>query len=77
MEIKKIKIPSLTPDAFGKKTNPVCNPKNIYVTYVMAMANKVPFGIASAGSFKSPDKFAPATIPLFKENNLVYTENLN
>ena len=31
-KFKKIKIPSLTPDAFGKKTNPVCNPKNIYVT---------------------------------------------
>ena len=29
LELKKIKIPSLTPDAFGKKTNPVCNPKNI------------------------------------------------
>ena len=43
----------------------------------MAMANKVPFGIASAGSFKSPDKFAPATIPLYEEKNVLDIYNLN
>ena len=32
------------------------------------MANRVPFGIAVAGSFKSPDKLAPATIPVIKKN---------
>ena len=56
-------LPSLTPDVFGKKTNPAVNPKNIYVTYVIPMASKVPVGIAWAGSFKSPDRLAPATIP--------------
>ena len=25
---------------------------------------KLPFGMATAGSFKSPDRFAPATIPV-------------
>ena len=43
----------------------------------MPMANKVPFGIASAGSFKSPDKFAPATIPLYEEKNPLDIDNLN
>ena len=43
----------------------------------MAMANKVPFGIASAGSFKSPDKFAPATIPFLEERNVLDIHNLN
>ena len=41
------------------------------------MANKVPFGIASAGSFKSPDKFAPATIPFLKEKIILDILNLN
>ena len=43
---RRFRLPSLIPDAFGKKTNPEVNPKNMYVTYVIPMDNKVPVGIA-------------------------------
>ena len=33
------------------------------------MAPNVPLGIASEGSFKSPDKLAPATIPVTAVKN--------
>ena len=34
----------------------------------------VPFGMATAGSFKSPDKLAPATIPVTAGKNTPKTE---
>ena len=34
----------------------------------------IPFGMATAGSFRSPDKFAPATIPVTAGKNTPKTE---
>ena len=37
---------------------------NITIQYI-----SLPFGMATAGSFKSPDKLAPATIPVTAVKN--------
>ena len=38
------------------------------------MASRVPFGMAVPGSFKSPLRFAPATIPVTAGKNTAKTE---
>lgn len=45
-----------------------------YVNMVANIAKRVPLGMAVPGSFKSPDMFAPAIIPVVAGKNTAKTE---
>ena len=62
------------PDASRATTAPMTQHMARYETEVIPMAINVPFGTAEEASFKSPDRLAPARIPVAAGKKIANTE---
>lgn len=66
-------VPLIKPDASRDAAPPAKTTKTAYEMAESKRASSVPFGIELAGSFKSPEMFAPACSPVTKS---VTNENI-
>ena len=62
------------PDASRATTAPMIQHMAKYESDVMTIAISVPFGTADEASFRSPERLAPARIPVDAGKNIANTE---
>lgn len=64
----------MLPDASRNAAPPENSTNSTYDIIEMSSDRSVPFGIALAGSFRSPEIFAPAWMPVTLGKNIANTE---